>query len=74
VGLIFAAVGMSLRMMSGNDRVSVIQPSTYSAVVVMVILTTLVTPPVLKWSMTRRRGPPEAGASPAPADPSSCRA
>ena len=69
VGLIFAAVGMSLKMADpSGEKVSVILDSTYSAVVVMVILTTLVTPPVLKWSMTRHGGAPEAGASPPPTD------
>ncbi len=29
----------------------VIQPSVYAAVVIMVIVTTMITPPVLKWSM-----------------------
>lgn len=56
VGLIFAAVGMALRMKSPTgEKVPVILDSTYSAVVVMVILTTLITPPVLKWSLSRNR-------------------
>ncbi len=45
VGLIFASVGQELKVMTEG---------TYSAVVVMVMLTTMVTPPVLKWSMNRR--------------------
>ena len=44
VGLIFASIGASL-MLRGEPVVS---PATYSAVVIMVILTTLVTPPALK--------------------------
>jgi Kef-type K+ transport system membrane component KefB len=49
VGLIFANVGAGLML----DGVPVISPSTFSAVVVMVIVTTLVTPPALKWSLLR---------------------
>lgn len=59
VGLIFAAVGMSLKTPAGE---AVVIPSTYSAIVVMVILTTMITPPLLKWSMGRKdggAGPPE---------------
>ncbi len=44
VGLIFASIGKELK---------VIDNSTYSAVVIMVIVTTLVTPPLLKWSLGR---------------------
>lgn len=44
VGLIFANIGAAL-MLHGQPVVS---PATYSAVVIMVILTTLVTPPTLK--------------------------
>ncbi|MBK7142547.1 MAG: cation:proton antiporter [bacterium] len=50
VGLIFAGIGAKL-MLDGH---AVISASTYSAVVIMVIITTLVTPPLLKWSMMRR--------------------
>ena len=54
VGLIFASIGASL-MLRGEPVVS---PATYSAVVIMVILTTLVTPPALKAAFARgdRRG------------------
>lgn len=51
VGLIFANMGMAL-MMAGTP---IITPPLYSAIVVMVIVTTLVTPPALKWSLGRRR-------------------
>ena len=51
VGLIFANMGMAL-MMAGTP---IITPPLYSAIVVMVIVTTLVTPPALKWSLNRRR-------------------
>ena len=50
VGLIFANIGLALSV--GGERV--IDPSTFSAVVVMVIVTTLVTPPLLQWSIGRR--------------------
>lgn len=50
VGLIFAGIGAKL-MLDGHAVISV---STYSAVVIMVIITTLVTPPALIYSMTRK--------------------
>jgi Kef-type K+ transport system membrane component KefB len=49
VGLIFADQGRKL-VANGHP---VVEPGTYSAVVVMVILTTMVTPPLLKWAMLR---------------------
>jgi Kef-type K+ transport system membrane component KefB len=49
VGLIFANMGLGLVI--AGERI--ISASTYSAIVVMVILTTLVTPPALKWSLSR---------------------
>ncbi len=52
VGLIFANVGASL-VIAGEH---VITPATYSAVVIMVVVTTLITPPALQWSLTRRGG------------------
>jgi Kef-type K+ transport system membrane component KefB len=60
VGLIFASVGASL-VLEGKR---VIGATTYSAVVIMVIVTTLVTPPLLKWALADRKAvtPPEAGA------------
>lgn len=47
VGLIFANIGLALTI--GGQRV--IDAEIYSAVVVMVIVTTMVTPPALKWSL-----------------------
>lgn len=35
----------------------IIDATAYSAVILMVLLTTLVTPPLLKWSLTSRRPP-----------------
>ena len=49
VGLIFAGIGASL-MINGHP---VIEPQIYSAVVIMVILTTLATPPTLKITLAR---------------------
>lgn len=50
VGLIFANVGLGLTI--GGQPV--IDRTLYSAVVIMVIVTTLVTPPALRWSLSRR--------------------
>ena len=55
VGLIFAGIGAKL-MLDGHP---VISTSTYSAVVIMVIVTTLVTPPALKMVMLKE-SPKEA--------------
>ena len=49
VGLIFVGIGSKL-ILNGHP---VISTSTYSAVVIMVIITTLVTPPALIFSMLR---------------------
>jgi Kef-type K+ transport system membrane component KefB len=56
VGLIFTGMGASLMV---ADR-PVFNSNLVSAMVVMVMLTTVMTPPLLKWAFTRRR--------PAPAD------
>jgi len=50
VGLIFVKIGHGLSIAG----VAVISDSTYSAVVIMVILTTLITPPVLKTSLLKK--------------------
>jgi hypothetical protein len=50
VGLIFANAGLALSV-HGEP---VIDGSTYSALVVMIIVTTVITPPALKWSLARR--------------------
>ena len=55
VGLIFANIGLTL-VVGGQP---VVGQSVFSAVVVMVIATTVITPPALKWSFQRfdrRRG------------------
>jgi Kef-type K+ transport system membrane component KefB len=51
VGLIFANVGLGLTIAG----VPIIDSATFSALVGMVIVTTMVTPPALKWSLSRRR-------------------
>ncbi|MBN1335844.1 MAG: cation:proton antiporter [Deltaproteobacteria bacterium] len=53
VGLVFASIGLGLTV--GDERI--IDPSTYSAIVVMVMLTTFVTPPALTWSFRHRKPP-----------------
>jgi len=57
VGLIFASVGASL-VLEGEKVIGV---TTYSAVVIMVIVTTLVTPPLLKWTLADRKAPSREG-------------
>lgn len=63
VGLIFANIGLALTV----GGVHIITDATFSAVVVMVIVTTMVTPPALKWSLGRalsrrqRRDTPRGG-------------
>jgi Kef-type K+ transport system membrane component KefB len=51
VGFIFASIGLTL-ILRGEH---IIDAATYSAVVIMVMLTTMITPPALKWSLGRRR-------------------
>ena len=51
VGLIFANEGRKLVA----DGEPVINKGTYSAVVVMVMITTMITPPLLKWSLTGKK-------------------
>jgi Kef-type K+ transport system membrane component KefB len=55
VGLIFAGIGATLILTNANgvDR-PVIGVETFGAVVIMVIVTTFVTPPALKWALERR--------------------
>jgi Kef-type K+ transport system membrane component KefB len=56
VGLIFAGIGASLMLPSTNGvNEPVVNPATFGAVVIMVIITTLITPMVLKWSLERNR-------------------
>jgi Kef-type K+ transport system membrane component KefB len=62
VGLIFASIGATLRI--GGERV--VNDTVFSAVVVMVAITTLLTPPLLVWRLRNGvaavAGPRAAGA------------
>ena len=49
VGLIFANLGLSLKI--GGERI--IDNATFSAVVIVVTVTTLMTPPLLEWGFRR---------------------
>lgn len=49
VGLIFAAIGQGL-LVSGRP---VVDEALYTALIVMVMVTTFVTPPLLSWSLAR---------------------
>jgi Kef-type K+ transport system membrane component KefB len=49
VGLIFANIGLGLTI--AGERI--VDDATFSAVVIMVIVTTMATPPALKWSLER---------------------
>ena len=56
VGLIFAGIGATLWLPGPNGaRVAVVDAATFGAVVIMVLVTTLVTPPALKWAMKEKR-------------------
>jgi Kef-type K+ transport system membrane component KefB len=50
VGLIFAGIGLDLWV----DGKAVVDGATYGAVLVMVVVTTLITPLALRWSLTSR--------------------
>jgi Kef-type K+ transport system membrane component KefB len=52
VGLIFAGIGAKLVL----DGRPVVDAGTYAAAVFMVVVTTLLTPPLLTWSMKHPRG------------------
>jgi Kef-type K+ transport system membrane component KefB len=56
VGLIFAGIGATLMLPSASgENVPVISSAIFGAVVIMVIITTLITPITLKWSLGRKR-------------------
>ena len=55
VGLIMAGIGATLTLPNASGVLEpVIGPATFGAVVIMVMATTLVTPPLLKWSLDSR--------------------
>jgi len=49
VGLIFAGVGLTLSI--GGERI--VDEAVFAAILVMVMVTTLITPPLLQWSFFR---------------------
>lgn len=52
VGLIFAGIGATLMLPDINGQPHrVIDEATFGAIVIMVLITTLVTPPALKWAL-----------------------
>jgi Kef-type K+ transport system membrane component KefB len=56
VGLIFAGIGATLMLPSATgESAPVISSAIFGAVVIMVIITTLITPITLKWSLGRKR-------------------
>ncbi|MEW5847226.1 MAG: cation:proton antiporter [Myxococcota bacterium] len=70
VGLIFANIGMTL-VVAGEPVVS---KPVFSAVVIMVIVTTMITPPLLTWRLRKvaplaNTAQPEHAAAPAPPPP-----
>ncbi|HSS19735.1 MAG TPA: cation:proton antiporter [Pyrinomonadaceae bacterium] len=57
VGLIIASIGATVTMPNATGlAVPVIGANTFAAVVIMVLVTTLVTPPLLKAALSRERG------------------
>ncbi|MGI8905791.1 MAG: cation:proton antiporter [Candidatus Sumerlaeaceae bacterium] len=50
VGLIVATVGRSMKTADGHP---VISDNTFAATVIMVVVTTMITPPALKWAFNR---------------------
>jgi len=65
VGLIFAGIGATLMLPTAAGMTEpVVNAATFGAVVIMVIITTMVTPPSLKWSLGRKpraRRPDQGG-------------
>jgi Kef-type K+ transport system membrane component KefB len=59
VGLIFASIGLGLRIADEH----IVTSEIYSAVVIMVIITTMMTPPVLTWAFRRSGHAPEPAES-----------
>jgi Kef-type K+ transport system membrane component KefB len=56
VGLIFAGIGATLMLPSASGvNEPVISAATFGAVVIMVIITTMITPPALKWALGRKK-------------------
>ena len=67
VGLIFAGLGTTLVLPTAEGVPGpVIDSGTFGVIVIMVIVTTLVTPPALKWSLRRTTAPDEDKSAEAP--------
>ena len=63
VGLIFAGIGAALTLPDASGQPApVVNAATFGAVVIMVMVTTLITPPALKWALARGPGGAETGA------------
>lgn len=63
VGLIFANMGLALQMRGASGEMrAVVTPEIFSAAVIVVMVTTLITPPLLKWAFARSSsgGQPDA--------------
>jgi Kef-type K+ transport system membrane component KefB len=59
VGLIMAGIGLTLTLPNAQGVAEpVVGSATFAGVIIMVIFTTLVTPPLLKWSLGRAPLPP----------------
>jgi Kef-type K+ transport system membrane component KefB len=57
VGLIMAGIGMKLVIPNANGSIEpVVSSSTFGAIVLMVLTTTIVTPTLLKWSIYNKGG------------------
>ena len=55
VGLIFAGIGATLMLPTASGAIEpVINAATFGGIVIMVIITTLIAPPGLKWSLARK--------------------
>ena len=55
VGLIFAAMGKELTVVIDGKKVHLFNDASFSAIIVMVMITTMVTPPLLKWALERKQ-------------------
>ncbi|GAB4311757.1 MAG: hypothetical protein Kow0059_02030 [Candidatus Sumerlaeia bacterium] len=53
VGLIVAGIGEGLYLIVDGTREQVVSQGVFAAVVIMVMVTTMMTPPLLKWRMTQ---------------------
>ena len=62
VVLFFASVGAGLTMANDKgENQPVVSADTFSAIVIMVMITTLITPPLLKWAMGSKSDQSESG-------------